>query len=392
LQFAQENVIDKIERFPSCAISRLRLTNFRNYAQLSLSLKAPVVIVGGPNGSGKTNLLEAISFLSPGRGLRRARLRDVQKEDSLEEPNERWAIGATVCGPIGYTKISSSLGKTNKGTDCRLIRHDGASAKPAELAQLLGIQWLTPQLDRLFMDGPSSRRRFLDRLVLGLHPDHGRRVRAYGRNLQERARIQREGSVDPAWLSAIETRMAADGVAVAAARKETLANLKKILSETPGQFPRPELVVEGRIEAWLEKLPAIEVEGRFAEILKKNRRRDFETKSTELGPHRSDLIVHHADKKQAASKCSTGEQKALLISIILANARAQAQRRGAAPVLLLDEVAAHLDQKRRHALFDEIQMLGGQAWLSGTDRDLFAPLIEKAQFISVNDGNAFIEG
>ena len=231
----------------------------------------------------------------------------------------------------------------------------------------------------------------MDRLVLGLHPDHGRRVRAYERNLQERARLQREGNVDSAWLSAIEARMAADGVAVAAARIEALGHLKKILVEAPGQFPRPELVVEGLIENWLDELPAVEVEHRFAAILKKNRSRDIEAKSTGEGPHRSDLVVFHAGNKQPAAQCSTGEQKALLISIILANARAEAQRRGAAPILLLDEVTAHLDQQRRKALFEEIQGLGGQAWLSGTDRNLFAPLTERAQFISVFSGHAILE-
>ena len=186
--------------------------------------------------------------------------------------------------------------------------------------------------------------------------------------------------------------MAADGVAVAAARKEALARLQQFLVEAPGRFPRPELAVEGRLETWLDVLPAVEVESRFAVMLADNRRRDCEARSTGEGPHRSDLVVIHAGKNRPAAQCSTGEQKALVISIILANARAEARRRGAAPILLLDEVAAHLDQQRRDALFEEIQDLCGQAWLSGTDRDLFAPLADRAQFVAVNGGHTVLEG
>ena len=392
LLFAQERDFTHSDSVPSCAISRLRLRNFRNYTQLSLDLRASIVVLSGANGSGKTNLLEAISFLAPGRGLRRSRLREVQKTDTVSDTNTGWVVAASVYGPLGSAKISSRLGKTNKGTDCRLTRNDGAPVQPSSLSQLIGIQWLTPQMDRLFVEGPSPRRRFLDRLVLGLHPDHGRRVRSYERSLQERARLQRAGNVDLAWLSAIEARIAADGVAIAAARNETLTKLHQYLAETPGKFPRPELVVEGRLEAGLEELPAVEVERRFADFLARNRQRDFETRTTCEGPHRSDLVVHHSVNGQPAAKCSTGEQKALLISIVLANARAEAQRRGAAPILLLDEVTAHLDQKRRNALFEELQSLGGQAWLSGTDRNLFAPLTEGTQFISVNGAHTISEG
>ena len=390
--FAQEHALRHGDVAAPCSVSRLRLNNFRNYARLSLDLSASIVILSGSNGTGKTNLMEAISFLSPGRGLRRARLREVQKADTVDDPNGGWAVAATISGPGGPVKISSYLGKTNKGKDCRLARHDGASAQPASLSQLVGVQWLTPQMDRLFLEGPSSRRRFLDRLVLGLDPNHSRRVGAYERNLRERSKLQLDGSCDPAWLSALEVRMAADGVAVAAARKEALARLQQFLVEAPGRFPRPELAVEGRLESWLDVLPAVEVESRFAVMLADNRRRDCEARSTGEGPHRSDLVVIHAGKNQPAAQCSTGEQKALLISIILANARAEARRRGAAPILLLDEVAAHLDQQRRNALFEEIQDLCGQAWLSGTDRDLFAPLADRAQFVAVNGGHTVLEG
>ncbi len=416
---ARNNIIAETEaakeavdfRAAPCAVQRLRLSNFRNYRQLALDLAAPVVVLSGANGAGKTNLMEAISFLSPGRGLRRARLRDVQKSGEAAQTDriatetaaetgaasgDGWAVAATVLTPGGAVKIGSSLGKTEKGTDRRLARHDGRSIPPANLAQVIGVQWLTPRMDRLFQDGPSARRRFLDRLVLGLDPDHGRRVGAYERSLRERAKLLRDGvnnrAGDPDWLSALEARMAADGVAVAAARREALARLQRLLAETPGRFPRPGLAIEGRVEGWLEDHPAVEVESRFAALLAANRRRDGEAGGTGEGPHRSDLAVRHLDKDQPAAMCSTGEQKALLISVILANARAEAQRRGAAPILLLDEVAAHLDRERRWALFDEILSLGGQAWLSGTDRDLFADLSGQAQFVAVESGNAVLEG
>jgi len=381
-----------------CAVQRLRLRNFRNYGQLALDLHAPVIVLSGANGAGKTNLLEAISFLSPGRGLRRARLRDVQRTGA---DDEGWAVAATVAAPLGPVKIGSSLTKTENGNDRRVARHDGAAIPPANLAALVGVQWLTPQMDRLFQDGPSSRRRFLDRLVLGLDPDHGRRVGAYERSMRERAKLLRDGkgggaksekNSDPAWLSALEARMAADGVAVAAARREALARLQILLAEAPGRFPRPGLTLVGRLEDWLEDQPAVEVESRFAALLEQSRRRDGAAGGTAHGRHRSDLAVHHLDKDQPAEMCSTGEQKALLISVILANARAEGQRRGAAPILLLDEIAAHLDQTRRAALFDEILALGGQAWLSGTDRNLFDGLSGQAQYVAVDNGNAVLEG
>lgn len=398
---ARENIADKTDAASPCAVHRLRLSNFRNYEQLALDISAPVAILNGANGAGKTNLLEAISFLSPGRGLRRARLRDVQLRevrnngaaDTADTADAGWAVAATVAAPMGPINIGSSLTKTENGGDRRVARHDGTAMAPAGLAALVGVQWLTPQMDRLFQDGPSSRRRFLDRLVLGLDPDHGRRVGAYERSMRERAKLLRDAaSNDPAWLGALEARMAANGVAVAAARREALARLQRLLAETPGCFPRPGLAIEGRLENWLAEHPAVEVESRFAALLAENRRRDGEAGGTGDGPHRSDLSVRHLDKDQAAGLCSTGEQKALLISVILANARAEAQRRGAAPILLLDEVAAHLDQTRREALFDEILALGGQTWLSGTDRELFTALSGQAQFVVVENGHAVVEG
>ena len=379
---------------PACAVGRLRLHNFRNYQSLALDLSAQVVVLSGANGAGKTNLLEALSFLSPGRGLRRARLRDVLRIEASPEDGVEpgWAVAATVQGADGPVKLGSSLATTENGRDRRLARQDGQTVAPASLAQAIGVQWLTPQMDRLFLEGPSSRRRFLDRLVLGLDPEHGRRVGAYERSLRERAKLLRDGGGDQAWLSALEARMAADGVAVAAARREALARLQRFLSAPSGHFPRPGLTIEGKVESWLEEHPAVEVESRFAALLHNSRRRDGAAGGTADGPHRSDLAVRHLGKDLPASQCSTGEQKALLIAVMLANARAEAERRGAAPILLLDEVAAHLDGERRAALFAEVLALGGQAWLSGTDRDLFEPLFGQAQFVAVDHGRATVDG
>ncbi len=374
-----------------CAVQRLRLSNFRNYDSLALDPAAQVMVLTGANGAGKTNLLEAISFLSPGRGLRRARLRDVLRQGAAEGV-ESWAVAATVRGLDGPVKLGSSLGRTERGRDKRIARTDGQTVSPSSLSRVIGVQWLTPQMDRLFLEGPSSRRRFMDRLVLGLDPDHGRRVGAYERSLRERAKLLRDGCGDPAWLSALEARMAASGVAVAAARREALARLQRFLSAAVGQFPKAGLAIEGRIESWLDDHPAVEVESRFAEMLASSRQHEGAVNGTAEGPHRSDLVVRHLNRDMPAAQCSTGEQKALLIAVMLANAKAEAERRGAVPILLLDEVAAHLDGERREALFAEILALGGQAWLSGTDRNLFEPLGGQAQFVTVDRGQVKTEG
>jgi DNA replication and repair protein RecF len=389
---AREQAIAETEAPPIAAaarsaLHRLRLSDFRCYRTLALDLSGRTVVLTGPNGAGKTNILEALSYLSPGRGLRRARLRDVLRAGA---PGA-WSVAARLAGPDGAVDLGTGMTVTEQGGDRRTARIDGQTAAPAALAGTLGLQWLTPQMDRLFIDGPSSRRRFLDRLVLAFDPDHGRRVGAYERAMRERARLLRDGNGDDAWLSALEARMTADGIAVAAARREAVARLQRYLTEARGDFPRAELTVAGTLEADLAEAPAVEVEGRFADCLRANRRRDGEAGGTAEGPHRTDLLVRHAGKDLPAEQCSTGEQKALLIALTLANARAEAERRGAPPLLLLDEVVAHLDARRRAALFEEVQALGGQAWLSGTDRAVFEPLAGSAQFIAVRDGQAGLE-
>lgn len=338
----------------------------------------------GPNGAGKTNLLEAISLLSPGRGLRRTRLAEATRHGAAGG----WTVAARLATPFGPVDIGTGL--TVDG-DRRAVRVDGRNASPASLAEHIGVQWLTPQMDRLFLEGPGPRRRFLDRLVFGIDPGHARRVSDYERLLRERTRLLRDGSGDAAWLGALEAEAAAQGVAIAAARRQMLARLDHALRQARNGFPRPVLALSGTVESWLERMPAIDAEQRLAEGLRQSRGRDREAGGAGEGPHRSDLEVRHAATGIVAAQCSTGEQKALLVAVVLASARIEAARRGAAPVLLLDEVPAHLDAERRAALYEEVAALGGQCWLTGTEAGLFQPLRGRARFLAVQEAHVSVE-
>ena len=251
---------------------------------------------------------------------------------------------------------------------------------------MLGVTWLTPQMDRLFIEGPSARRRFLDRLVLGLDPAHAARVSAYEHAMRERSRLLRDGPCDPTWLDALDEVMAAQGVAVAAARRDAVERLDEACAAATGPFPRARLSLVGTVEAWLDDLPALAAEDRFRTALRDSRAADAVAGGAAIGPHRSDLTVTHAERGIPAETMSTGEQKALLISIVLAHARLQRETRGEPPLLLLDEVAAHLDAARREALFAALLGLESQVWLTGTDAALFVPLRGSARFLSVSDG------
>jgi DNA replication and repair protein RecF len=382
-------------------LTRLVLTDFRNYRSTRLDFEAgpdvsPVVVpvvLTGPNGAGKTNLLEAVSFLSPGRGLRRARLGDIDRRDpsnSLSPTGGEgraggWAVAATVATCRGEVRIGT--GREPEGGERRLIRIDGEPARSqASLGECLSVLWLTPQMDRLFVEGPGGRRRFLDRLVLGLDPAHATRVAGYEQAMRERARLLRDGPSDPAWLAALEEVMAQQGVAVAAGRRDAIERLDRVCAEADGAFPRARLSLIGTVEDWLGAMPALEAEERFKSTLAANRTADAAVGGAVLGPHRSDLAVTYADKGVAAETASTGEQKALLIAIVLAQAALQRASRGEPPLLLLDEVAAHLDEARRAALFEALAGLESQTWITGTDAALFAPLRHTARFLSVVDG------
>jgi len=373
------------------AVRQLRLTDFRNYRQLRLDCDlAPVVLVGA-NGAGKTNLLEALSFLVPGRGLRRARLDEVCRRTRSEEAAPvSWAVAATLDTPDGRLAIGTGLepARSEASLPRRVVRIDG---RPAASQTALGLHvaavWLTPQLDRLFLDGPGERRRFLDRLVTALHPQHAGDVAAYENALRQRARLLGEGNRDRHWFTALEDTMARHGVALAANRADTVQRLDAAARLGVGPFPRAALAMAGEIDGWIAAMAAIDAEDRLRAQLASNRLRDAEAGTTSCGPHRSDLAVRHLDLDLPAAEGSTGQQKALLVSIALAHARLVALSRGRPPLLLLDEIAAHLDAERRAALFDEVVALGVQSWMTGTDADLFKPLAGRAQLLRVADGS-----
>ncbi|PWC56727.1 recombinase RecF [Azospirillum sp. TSO22-1] len=377
--------IQEVTAAEALAVTRLTLTRFRGYEHARLEPDYRPVALIGPNGAGKTNLLEAVSFLAPGRGLRGAKLAEVQRIGSA--PGEGWAVAATVRTPLGPVEIGTGKDAHHEG-DRRVVRIDDHPVKgQTALAEHVAVVWLTPQMDRLFLEGSSGRRRFLDRLVFGFDPAHAGRLSRYEHALRERARLLRDGRFDDGWLSGLEDQMVTAGIAVAAARRDVVQRLRSACARAVGPFPGADLAVEGAVEAWLNDGPALAAEDALRDALRAGRRIDSETGGASVGPHKSDLAVRHHAKDMPAALCSTGEQKALLIAIVLANARLLAAERGAAPLLLLDEVAAHLDAGRREALFGEILALGSQAWMTGTDASVFDPLGDDACRFRVEDAH-----
>jgi DNA replication and repair protein RecF len=381
------------------AVRQLRLTDFRNYRQLRLDCGPEPLVLVGDNGAGKTNLLEALSFLVPGRGLRRARLDEVSRRpmgrvpDGEEPGASSWAVAATLDTPEGRLVIGTGLepARSEGGLPRRVVRIDGRpAASQTALGRHVAAVWLTPQLDRLFLDGAGERRRFLDRLVTALHPEHAGDVAAYENALRQRARLLADGRQgshrDPHWFTALEDTMARHGVALAAARADTVQRLDAAARLGIGPFPRASLAMAGEVDGWIASMAALDVEDRLRAELAASRLRDAEAGTTSCGPHRSDLRVRHLDLDLPAAEGSTGQQKALLVSIALAHARLVALARGRPPLLLLDEIAAHLDAERRAALFEEIVALGAQSWMTGTDAGLFEPLAGRAQVLRVADG------
>ena len=376
------------------AVRQLRLTDFRNYRQLRLDCDISPVVLVGDNGAGKTNLLEALSFLAPGRGLRRARLDEVGRKPHEDEPTptsgRTWAVAATLDTPDGRLAIGTGIepAKSEGGLPRRVVRIDGrpASSQTA-LGHHVAAVWLTPQLDRLFLDGASERRRFLDRLVTALHPEHAGDVAAYENAQRQRARLLGEGNRDPHWFTALEDIMARHGVALATNRADTVQRLDAAARLGVGPFPRAALAMAGEVDGWIASMAAIDTEDRLRAELAASRLRDAEAGTTCVGPHRSDLAVRYLDFDMPAAEGSTGQQKAILVSIALAHARLVALSRGRPPLLLLDEIAAHLDGERRAALFDEVVALGVQSWMTGTDAELFKPLAGRAQILRVTDGS-----
>ena len=382
-------------------VARLMVSDFRCYERAALETDPRPVVLTGPNGAGKTNLLEALSFLAPGRGLRQARLAEVDRRrpslgDAVAGGARPWAVAARLGGPAGECDIGTGRDPAAEegSRDRRLLRIDGTAYRGLNgLAERLAVLWLTPQMDGLFLESKSARRRFFDRLVLCFDPGHAGRLNAYEQAASERMRLLRgempagEARNQAVWLDGLEQQIAEQGVAIAAARLDLVARLGAVLGATDGSFPRPGLALQGEVEAWLGEMPALAVEDRMRARLAAGRTLDGEAGRAHLGPHRSDLLVSFGSDGGAggipAADCSTGEQKALLIAILLGQARLMAAERGRPPLLLLDEIAAHLDDGRRRALFDALLELGVQAWLTGTDRGLFAALGEQAQYFAV---------
>ncbi|MEQ1708661.1 MAG: DNA replication/repair protein RecF [Terricaulis sp.] len=369
-------------------VARLTLTDFRNHAALDLELDARPVCLFGPNGAGKTNILEALTMLAPGRGLRGAALLDVARGGGAQRA-QPWAVSARVTLGNEVTVLGAGAERTPEGGVKRLARRDGEPATAAELSETARMTWLTPAMDRLWSGPAGDRRRFFDRLTLSRASQHGQSAAAYERAMRERQRLLTDRVFDDAWLKGLEREMSAHGAAIAAARVETLQRLQSAIDARPdGAFPKAALALEGLLEARFEAgAKSADVEEDFAELLRDVRGRDAGAGRALDGPHRSDLLARHAAKDMAADQCSTGEQKALLLGLTLAQARALAEDPGAGPsLILIDEAAAHLDAVRRAALFDELLANPGQAWLTGTDENLFEAFGVRAQVFEVREG------
>jgi len=368
----------------------MALTNFRSYhaAQISLDRVGPVVLTGA-NGAGKTNLIEAISLLAPGRGLRRATMEEL----AFSEGDGAWAVSAEIEGMLGLATLGTGIDPP-AGEDsaparkCRIDRESVGSA--AAFADHLRIVWLTPGMDPLFNGPASERRRFLDRLVLAVDAQHSSRVAALERSLRSRNRLLENAPNDAHWLDAVEHETAEVAVAVAAARAETARRLAAALDASRGQapeFPQAEIALQGWMEQLLPNHSAVEIEDRYRTLLKENRPRDAAAGRTLDGPHLSDLAVTHAAKRIPAADASTGEQKALLIRLVLAHASLIKLMTGFAPVLLLDEVVAHLDPARRTALYEALSSLGAQVWMTGADPAAFGDVVGRANLFVVRNGS-----
>jgi DNA replication and repair protein RecF len=367
------------------AVSTLTLADFRSYERAELTPAGRSAYLFGPNGAGKTNLLEAVSLLSPGRGMRSAGLGEFGRRRPDESVGRAWAVTATIEGDDGAVRLGAGLEAA--GAPRRLVRIEGETTTPGRLAEHVRPLWLTPAQDRLFLEGAAERRRFLDRLVFAAEPVHAAHATTYERSLRERSRLLAEPGADPAWLSALEGRMAEAGARLAEARAFTVEALRAEIDQRGDRpFPQAGLALTGAFEQMAQAGASLaEIEARLAADLAASRPRDAAAGRALTGPHRCDLAVVHRERGRPAAECSTGEQKALILNLVLAQgARLSRAKSPPNPILLLDEVAAHLDQVRRAALAEEIEALGLQAFLTGTDEALFAPFAGRALGVRVD--------
>ena len=369
----------------------LSVQNFRNYDACRIEIDAPKVLLLGENGAGKTNLMEAVSLLAPGRGLRRAKTEHLPR---VGAPALDWAVSARLVGAgepvtIGTGVQSEMIGGRDGGREGgrRIMRRDGETVSQAEIGRMFSVSWLTPRMDGIFIDSPGARRRFLDRLVIAFDPAHIGRTSRYEKMLRERATLLSEGRGDDAWFNAIDASLAESAVAVTAARQALIADLNAEAANGWFGFPGVALGLEGQVESWLSDSSALAAEDRFIE---EARHRRQSGDAGLAGPHASDMTAANSQSGVPAHLASTGQQKALLIAVVLAHARLQARRLKRPPVLLLDDVVAHLDIARRAALFDAVDAVGGQTWFSGTDEDDFTGLDAQPVRIEASDGTARI--
>jgi DNA replication and repair protein RecF len=375
---------------PDPALRRVRrivLGDFRSYAALDLSLDAPMAALTGDNGAGKTNLVEALSLFAQGRGLRRADLGEMARQGG----RGGFAVSIELETADGLTQLGTGLEPADDTAPatrrCRIDR--AAVASPRAFSDHLRLVWLTPAMDGLFAGSAGDRRRFLDRLVLSVDADHGARVSALERALRNRNRLLEEARPDALWLDAAEHEVAELGVAVAAARAETVSRLAALIAagrDATSPFPFAEIDLVGDVEALVVESPALAAEEAFRRWLRDSRARDAAAGRALIGPQTADLRVRHGPKQVEAALCSTGEQKALLVGLVLAQARLVAAMSGLAPLVLLDEIAAHFDPARRAALFAALAGLGGQVWLTGADPAAFAAMPTGATVLEVAAG------
>ncbi|MBM1555278.1 DNA replication/repair protein RecF [Sulfitobacter mediterraneus] len=349
-------------------LSQLTLSHFRSHKRAVVECDARPVAIFGPNGAGKTNLIEAVSLLSPGRGLRRA-----SAEDMTRRPE---ALGWKLTAILHSLHQAHEIEVWSEGGNARQVRIDGKAAPQTALGRIARVLWLIPAMDRLWIEGAEGRRRFLDRMTLSFLPDHAEHALSYEKAMRERNRLLKDMVREPSWYAALERRMAEAGAAIHAGRLEALKSIAEAQEQAQTAFPAATLSLECDMPADADGLQT---------ALADNRTRDLAAGRTLIGPHRADLFGVYAAKGIPAKDCSTGEQKALLVSLILANARALAKDFGAPPLLLLDEVAAHLDADRQAALYDEICSLGAQAWMTGTGAEMFAALGDRTQVLEVTE-------